>query len=307
MFKKMMVALTLVLLGSLSVPCFAATQGYDFYKSAEFRIGDTKASVNSTAVTMDSPAYFHDGAAFVSCRFLANALGADVAWDSKTKRAELKLSGTDLILSSNSQDVVANKKTIEMSQPTEIRNGQLMVPLRFVSESFGADVFYNAEDKSILLRRIDFSKWVKFSAPNGRSYVYPAGWSMMALEDTPAVVEVKTPNGATMDTFTAPNKPSTYLAKYQKQYTDLGWTASQVSQLDAKNIDSGYMVIFQKTDKPGTTIYSIVRVTPYKDGSQIGQISFGGDVATMDPYILGQIITYSTALENQPQGGTVTK
>lgn len=45
-----------------------------------------------------------------------------------------------------------NDKEIELETPPLIIKGRTMVPLRFVIESFGGDIFWNSEDKSIKIK-----------------------------------------------------------------------------------------------------------------------------------------------------------
>lgn len=55
----------------------------------EIRIGATTAKVNGTEVTLDSPAFIENSRTYLPVRFVAENLGAEVAWDGATSTATL--------------------------------------------------------------------------------------------------------------------------------------------------------------------------------------------------------------------------
>ena len=55
----------------------------------EIKIGATTAKMNGTEVTLDSPAFIENSRTYLPVRFVAENLGATVAWDGTTSTATL--------------------------------------------------------------------------------------------------------------------------------------------------------------------------------------------------------------------------
>ncbi len=96
--------------------------------------------INMTATTVNGKAGYTDVApvllnnrTMVPLRIVAESLGADVQWQKKTRTVEIKLG--DKLMS-----LVADKTAPGMDTPVTIMQGRAMVPISFVSESFGATV-----------------------------------------------------------------------------------------------------------------------------------------------------------------------
>ncbi len=75
-----------------------------------------------------------NGRTMVPLRFIAEALDAQVVWESK----------------SNSVTIKAKEKSISLSSP-EIFEGRTIVPVRYISETFGAKVNWDSKDKKITI------------------------------------------------------------------------------------------------------------------------------------------------------------
>ena len=66
------------------------------------------------------------------------------------KKAEIITDESGLLteIEINSQTAFTNGKTITLTAPAEIKNSRTMVPLRFVSDAFGAEVNRESETKT---------------------------------------------------------------------------------------------------------------------------------------------------------------
>ncbi|MEZ4812062.1 MAG: copper amine oxidase N-terminal domain-containing protein [Caldisericia bacterium] len=60
-----------------------------------------------------------------------------------------------LDLQINSKVAILNGREVELAAAATIVNGSTLVPLRFIGEAFGAEVIWNAEDRSV-----DIKKWI---------------------------------------------------------------------------------------------------------------------------------------------------
>ena len=85
----------------------------------------------------------------VPVRVISEELGANVKWDNSTKSFTITSSDgkTVIVGKAKSSQVTVNGKSayIDPSSPdvvVEQKKGRVFVPIRFVSESFGAEVNY---------------------------------------------------------------------------------------------------------------------------------------------------------------------
>jgi len=72
----------------------------------------------------------------IPIRFVAESLGANVAWDADRRRATVVLGGNELAIS-------PDELLPGMEAPAFILNDRMMLPLRFVAEYFGAAVNFD--------------------------------------------------------------------------------------------------------------------------------------------------------------------
>jgi tetratricopeptide (TPR) repeat protein len=83
-----------------------------------------------------------DGRTLVPIRKITEQLGADVTWDNDKNIATIKLNGTVIQLIQDSKDASINGETKKLDVPAQNINGHILVPLRFISESFNQTVNY---------------------------------------------------------------------------------------------------------------------------------------------------------------------
>lgn len=75
----------------------------------------------------------------VPVRFVSEQMGAQVAWDQTSQTVTITRQDTEIKLRVNDPHVAVNGRTIEIDAPPILVDpGRVMVPLRFVSEAFGA-------------------------------------------------------------------------------------------------------------------------------------------------------------------------
>jgi len=94
---------------------------------------------------------------FVPIRAIADIYGADIEWNPDTKEMEISLVAVHVFLKigdvkARIEDDKLGIKEIELDAPPYIVNGRTMVPLRFISESFGATIEYIPETKQIMIK-----------------------------------------------------------------------------------------------------------------------------------------------------------
>lgn len=117
----------------------------------------TKANllVNGKAVVTDQSPVIVDGRTLVPVRVIAESLGSKVDWDANTKTVTFTYGGMTAAMEINGDNlkVTAAGKTqlIPLDVPATIINSRTMVPVRFLSETFGYKVDWDANTKTVLV------------------------------------------------------------------------------------------------------------------------------------------------------------
>src|SRR5450759_1925082 len=109
--------------------------------------------MNGVTVLMETAPVIENGRTILPVRYIATPLGAQVLWDAKeqkvtlmgTKKVELwigkptaRVDGVDVLIDP------ANPKVAP-----RISGGRTMLPLRFISETFGAEILYDAKLRTV--------------------------------------------------------------------------------------------------------------------------------------------------------------
>ncbi len=155
-----------------------------------FRVGDDTLRINGADVQVEKPYVVGVGVTLVPLRVITEAFGATVDWIAETQTIQLSYQNVEMILQiGNGVAEVNGKAETLLSAPELTANGFTMVPLRFISETFGATVSYDDATSAITV--------AKETAPQEGTLVQGAidksrigdnyyGWSM----DTPADMQM---------------------------------------------------------------------------------------------------------------------
>lgn len=84
-------------------------------------------------------------------RFIAQALGAEVAWDDALNKVTITKDDGIIELYIGSPVAVVNGENIELDAPALIENSRTYLPLRFVAEHLGAKVLWDAETQQVTI------------------------------------------------------------------------------------------------------------------------------------------------------------
>jgi len=118
----------------------------------QLRIGSSEALVNGQAIQLDTPPQILQGRTVVPLRFISEAFGAKVEWIAETKEITIQLDERIIQLRIGSSEALVNGQAIQLDTPPQILQGRTVVPLRFISEAFGAKVEWIAETKEIAIQ-----------------------------------------------------------------------------------------------------------------------------------------------------------
>lgn len=103
--------------------------------------------ITDSRIYMDVAPLVVDGRTLVPVRFVAYALGARVYWNARTREVTLVHDGNVLVFA-------IGEIAPGMDVPAEIIGGRTMVPIRFISEFFGAEVDWDAITRTIEVRLV---------------------------------------------------------------------------------------------------------------------------------------------------------
>lgn len=107
--------------------------------------------INGKQQTYSQPPIIKNGATLVPLRGIFESLGAKVDWNSSTQTVTATKESTKVILKIGSKQPTINGTVKAISTPAQIIKSSTMVPLRFVSESLGADVNWNNSTRTITI------------------------------------------------------------------------------------------------------------------------------------------------------------
>lgn len=112
---------------------------------------EIKVTINGKQLYFDVNPQFIDGRIFVPMRGIFEALGADIKWDGKTQTVTGSKGATTVKLTINQKQAYINGKMVNLDAPATIVKGSTLVPVRFIAESLGADVQWDASTSTVII------------------------------------------------------------------------------------------------------------------------------------------------------------
>jgi thiol-disulfide isomerase/thioredoxin len=115
------------------------------------QIGSKQASISGKTVTVDPAPYIRSGSTLVPLRFISEAFGAEIEWLPAVGRGTIviKLNEHRIQVEIGNNTAQVNGKNMTLQVAPEIVSGRTFVPLRFISEAFGAQVEWIAATQTI--------------------------------------------------------------------------------------------------------------------------------------------------------------
>lgn len=105
--------------------------------------------LDGTDIITDSPPVIENGRTLAPVRAIFEAMGGTVAWDEAAGEVVLSVRGTDIKFTVGSMDAYINGTLKTLDVPARIINGRTMIPVRFVSEATGCEVFWDEQGKTV--------------------------------------------------------------------------------------------------------------------------------------------------------------
>ncbi|OEF99760.1 hypothetical protein BHF71_00875 [Vulcanibacillus modesticaldus] len=109
------------------------------------------AYVNGKEPVFDVPPQILNGRTLVPFRAISETLGAEVTYDPTTKTVSIKKGDITISFVISDNKAKVNGRIVQLDVPAMVVNNRTVVPLRFLSESLGADVQYDPATNLIFI------------------------------------------------------------------------------------------------------------------------------------------------------------
>lgn len=179
-FRHAFLAILLVL-SLLPVSTGVSAAASDTTLEIRLKLGEDQILINNESVKIEKP-YVNNGTTLVPLRVITTAFGAALTWDSETQTVGLKYGEIFISLKIGSTTATVNGKKEELEAAPELSNGTTMVPLRFISEKFGAAVSFDDATSSISItgKQSGSTETTNIDTDLGKTHIGNSffGWSM---------------------------------------------------------------------------------------------------------------------------------
>lgn len=149
---KKIIKISILFISMLITPVFAANTFNVSIGNKDYKVKEAGVLINEDSLKTDFSPYIKEGRTFVPIREITEKLGADVKWNGKDKSIKITLNGDVINMQIDNSKVTVNDKKIELdhAQAPQLalyskprKETKTMVPLRFISETFGYNVVWN--------------------------------------------------------------------------------------------------------------------------------------------------------------------
>ncbi len=115
-----------------------------------FKVGDSILKINGEDVEVETPYVVGAGTTLVPLRVISEAFGAEVNWDGETKTVVIVHNENTITIQIDNNKAFVNDGEETLAEAPQLtENGFTMVPLRFISETLGAEVSYDEATQGI--------------------------------------------------------------------------------------------------------------------------------------------------------------
>jgi hypothetical protein len=116
------------------------------------QIGNPNVAINDQTIQVAKP-YLSNNVTLVPLRVITSAFGAEVKWDEKTNSIRLVFENQTIELTIGKKNVSVDGVSSTLEAAPELSANTTMVPLRFITQTFGATVDFDAATSTITIRK----------------------------------------------------------------------------------------------------------------------------------------------------------
>lgn len=117
----------------------------------KLQVDSKTAYINNIEKTLDVPPTVVKGRTMVPLRFVSDGFGSKIEWNAAEQMATITRDQTKIILWVGKSTAIINGNQVQIDAPPVILSGRALVPLRFISEPFGAAVEWDALTRGITI------------------------------------------------------------------------------------------------------------------------------------------------------------
>lgn len=107
--------------------------------------------LDGAELEFDVPAQIINDRTFVPLRVIFEAMGAEVEWDGDTRKVSAVKDDTTVEMIIDSTVMSVNSQEITLDVPPQIVDERTLVPARAVAESFGAEVEWDGDTRTVII------------------------------------------------------------------------------------------------------------------------------------------------------------
>lgn len=135
---------------TMACAALAATMLMSSCPSA-FAENDIQVLLNGTPITFDVPPMIINDRTMVPLRAIFESLGATVDWNGDTRTVTSSLNGTSVNLTVDDYTMYVNGQAVSLDAPACIVDGRTLVPVRAISEAYGANVTWDGNTQTVYI------------------------------------------------------------------------------------------------------------------------------------------------------------
>ena len=108
-------------------------------------------TLNGQAISFDQPPIIVDSRTLVPLRAIFEAMGAEVEWIQASQTVTAAKDDIAISLQIGSNKLYKNGEVIELDVPAQVVNERTLVPVRAISEAFGAEVDWDNDTRTVII------------------------------------------------------------------------------------------------------------------------------------------------------------
>lgn len=112
-----------------------------------------KVTIDGEFVEFDQPPVSVDGRTLVPIRAVMEKMGGEVNWLGETSTTEIKMDDKKMLLILGSKTAFFDGDVYNLDVEPQSINNRTVLPLRFVAEKFGFDVYWDGDTNTVVIER----------------------------------------------------------------------------------------------------------------------------------------------------------
>lgn len=121
------------------------------YRKVAMTVGKTAYTADGSNKTMDTTPIIERDRTLVPLRFLLESYGARVDWRNEDRTAVVNYRGSVLELPADEDRAILNGRPLDLDVGSMLRDDRTLIPLRFVTETFGMQVYYDEATRGVAI------------------------------------------------------------------------------------------------------------------------------------------------------------